>query len=86
MTEFEHRLIRCFSSVFPTLTEDDIRAADLEQLIDTDSLAGVTLVALIEQECGVEIGLEGLTKMRSFAAVDRYIRDQGVPSLLSRDK
>ena len=50
MSEQEDRLVRCFASVFPTLSEEEIRTSNVVPLLDLDSLAGVTLVTLIDQE------------------------------------
>jgi acyl carrier protein len=66
-------LLRCILSVFPTLTEEGIRAAKMELLMDVDSLAAVTLVALIDQEFGVDIDLEGLLKLGSFEALQQFV-------------
>jgi len=53
VAELYDRLVRCFSSVFPALTDTDICAADVALLMNTDSLAGVTLVSLIDEEFGL---------------------------------
>ncbi|HYZ75239.1 MAG TPA: acyl carrier protein [Chthoniobacterales bacterium] len=76
MTEVDDRLVRCFSSIFPASTDEEIRAIDLERFGDMDSLAGVTLVAVIEQEFGVALELEELLALRSFDAVQRYVNEQ----------
>jgi acyl carrier protein len=81
MTELDDRLVRCFSTIFPALTEEEIRASDVDILSDTDSLAGVTLVALIDQEFGVEMEVEGLLRLRTFEEVQRYLHEQRQPSL-----
>jgi acyl carrier protein len=39
-------------------------------------LAAVTLVALIDQEFGVDLDLEGLIKLGSFAGLCQYLREQ----------
>lgn len=79
MRDMNDCLLRCFSSVFPTLTPDEIRAADVEQLVETDSLAGVTLLALIDQELGIELSMAELLKLRTFQAVQRYLQEQHRP-------
>jgi acyl carrier protein len=81
VTELEDRLVRCFSSVFPALTDEEIRGADVELLGDMDSLAGVTLVALIDQEFGVELDLEVLFRLHTFEGVRRYLDEQCLSSL-----
>jgi acyl carrier protein len=73
MSQVDERLLRCFSSVFPGLSEQDILAADITRLVEADSLAGVTLVALIDDEFGVDLDLEGLLELRTFGLVRRHL-------------
>lgn len=74
MSELESRLIRCFSSVFPALTPEEIRAASAQSLAAWDSLVAVTLVAVVQQEFSVEIDLLDLPELDSFAAFLTYLR------------
>ena len=74
MSELEIRLIRCFSSVFPALTPGEIRAASAQALAPWDSLAAVTLVAVVQQEFSVTIDLLDLPELDSFAAFHTYLR------------
>lgn len=76
MAQLDNRLIHCFSSLFPSLTEEEIRSAHVAHIADLDSLAGVTLVALINDEFGADIDLEGLLELGSFQGVRRYLRDR----------
>jgi acyl carrier protein len=76
MFEQDDRLVRCFASVFPTLSEGEIRASDVVPLFDLDSLAGVTLVALIDQEFGVNVDLPDLLELGSFEAISKFLRKQ----------
>ncbi len=74
MTESQDRLVRCFSSVFPTLSEGEIRTSNVVPLFDLDSLAGVTLVTLIDQEFGVNVDLPDLLELGSFEAISQFLR------------
>jgi len=74
VTQSQDRLIRCFSSVFPTLSEAEIRTSDVVPLFDLDSLAGVTLVTLIDQEFGVNVDLPDLLELGSFEAISQFLR------------
>jgi acyl carrier protein len=80
VADLDDRLVRCISSAFPGLTDREIRTADVEQLADVDSLAAVTLVALIDQEFGVDLDLEGLLKFGSFEELCQYLREQPASS------
>ena len=68
MHDQESRLIRCFASVFPGLTEDEIRNCSAESIGMWDSLSSVTLAAVIEEEFGVSIDPDELAQLNSFAA------------------
>lgn len=74
MPEQEIRLIRCFSSVFPALTPEEIRAASAQSLAAWDSLAAVTLAAVLQQEFSVQIDLLDLPELDSFEAFQTYLR------------
>jgi acyl carrier protein len=63
------RLTRCFSAVFPQLSPEAIHAASLETVPTWDSVAMVTLVALIEDEFGVSFELDEIELLTSYNAV-----------------
>ncbi|MBE3049610.1 acyl carrier protein [Candidatus Bathyarchaeota archaeon] len=73
LAEVDVRLIRCFSAVFPALSTEGIRAASNETVSDWDSLAAVRLVAVLEEEFGVQIDLAELPEMSSFASIRHYL-------------
>jgi acyl carrier protein len=75
MLDRENRLIRCFESVFPGLTPDEIRASGAEHGT-WDSLSLVTLVAVVQEEFGVEIAPEELANLDSFSAFGVYLERQ----------
>ena len=74
MSEQEDRLLRCFASVFPTLSEGEIRTSNIVPLFNLDSLAGVTLVTLIDQEFGVDVELQDLLDLGSFETISQFLR------------
>jgi acyl carrier protein len=73
MNEVPDRLTRCFSSVFPELPPDQIRSASVENVPEWDSLAAVTLVAVLQEEFSVEIDFADLPELESFDAVLSYL-------------
>jgi acyl carrier protein len=68
MSEREQRLIRCFASVFPGLTPEEIRATSAESAGMWDSLATVMLIAVVQEEFGVEIDPLQIQYLDSFDA------------------
>lgn len=77
MSDLEDRLIRCFLSVFPALTATKIRAFSKDSMAEWDSLAAITLVAVIQEEFSVEIDVSVLYELDSFAAFQTYLRQRG---------
>jgi acyl carrier protein len=73
MPEQEDRLIRCFASVFPGLSQEEIRSAGAESTGTWDSLSAVTLAAVIEEEFDVAIDPDILPQLDSFEAFRMYL-------------
>jgi acyl carrier protein len=76
MPDLDARLLRCFSSVFADLSAEQIRAASVESLGAWDSLAAVMLIAVLQQEFGLQIALADYPKLKSFQGVETYIRSR----------
>jgi acyl carrier protein len=74
MDNLENRLVRCFSSVFPDLSEDQIRNASVDSVPAWHSLASVTLISVVQEEFGVQVGLTDLPNLVSFSAVQNYVQ------------
>jgi acyl carrier protein len=68
-------LVRCFSSVFPALTSEELRTASSDVPGLWDSLATVTLIAVVEEEFGIQIDQERMPELHSFAAFLNYIQE-----------
>ena len=73
MSEQDTQLIRCFSSVFPGLPPEQIRSASSQSLEIWDSLASVTLIAVVQEVFGVQIDLLDLPELDSFDAFRAYL-------------
>jgi acyl carrier protein len=67
-------LHRCFAAVFPELAEDEIPNASVDSVQEWDSLTSLTLIALLEEEFGVQISEISLPELRSYADVRDYLR------------
>jgi acyl carrier protein len=76
----DDRLMRCFASAFPSAPRTEIRTAKFDAITGWDSLRGVTLLAVLEEEFGVEIDLPELLELETFDAVKRYLLQRGVIS------
>ena len=80
MDEVQERLVRCFSLVFPQLAPDQIRSASVKNVPGWDSLAAVTLVAVLQEEFAVEIDFGDLPELESFDSVLCYLGSRRVSS------
>jgi len=72
MPDLDLRLERCFASVFPGLTQEEIRSGLAEDGM-WDSLSRVTLVAVVQEEFGVDIPPEAASDLNSFDAFRMYL-------------
>ena len=73
MRDQDERLIRCFASVFPALTQEEIEVASSDSVGTWDSLCSVTLAAVIQEEFDVEIEPNDLPNLDSFQAFRDYL-------------
>jgi acyl carrier protein len=79
MSDVETRLVGCFQTVFPELTEADVRNASQEKLDQWDSVGAITLVNVIEEEFSTQIDYDQLPDLDSFAKVLQYLTvDRGL--------
>lgn len=72
-TGMKQHLIQCFAAVFPSLGDEQIARARQTSMVEWDSLATVTLLALLEDEFGIEIPPEDLHDLDSFEAYSNYL-------------
>jgi acyl carrier protein len=77
VSDVDVRLRRCFAAAFPELPESEVDNASTDTVAEWDSLASVTLVALVEEEFGVEIADLDLPDLRSYGAIRDYLRRSG---------
>jgi acyl carrier protein len=63
--------------VFPDLSDEQIETADREEMSEWDSLATLTLLAVVEEEFGLQLDDEAIAKLTSFSAVRDLIEAGG---------
>jgi acyl carrier protein len=73
MRDHDERLIRCFASVFPALTQEEIEDASSDSVGTWDSLSSVTLAAVIQEEFNIEIEPDAFANLDSFGAFRDYL-------------
>jgi acyl carrier protein len=67
------RLMKCFAAVFPDLPPAEIAAASPLTVPAWDSVAMVTLLAVVEEEFAITIDHEDIERLTSFAALADYV-------------
>ena len=69
----ESRLIGCFQTVFPDLPEASVPSATQATVAAWDSIAGITLMNVIEEEFKVPMDFEVVAELDSFPRILKYI-------------
>ena len=77
MGQVTDRLRGCFREVFPDLADEQIETADRAEMSEWDSLATLTLLAVIEEEFGLQLDDEAIGKLTSFSAVRDVVEAGG---------
>ena len=86
MDEQEKRLASCFLTVFPELSLDDVAHASSTTVQSWDSVAVVTLLAVVEEEFGFTIEAENPGDFDSFQKFLDYLREVGRRSPAGGDR
>jgi acyl carrier protein len=75
MDEKQVRLAKCFLAVFPELSSDRIMEASSISVPNWDSVAGVTLLAVVEEEFGIIIEDDDYARFNSFKGFLNYLQE-----------
>jgi acyl carrier protein len=73
MSDSSARLIQCFATVFPHIDVQYLPEASTASIAEWDSVAAITLAALIEEEFGIRIGADDMAELVSFAVIADYL-------------
>jgi acyl carrier protein len=79
MDELRQRLIDCFQVVFPDLPPEKIATASPETVAEWDSVAGLTLMTVVEEKFGLQIDLDDLAGLDSFESFYSYLQERLPP-------
>jgi acyl carrier protein len=75
MDERQVRLVGCFLAIFPELRIDEITKATSTSVETWDSVAGVALLAAVEEEFGISIEVENLAMFNSYDGFLTYLQE-----------
>ncbi len=74
MDDTRERLTKCFEVVFPDLPPDAIAGASTATVAAWDSVAAITLMNVVQDEFGLEIDLDDLADLDSFASLHSHLQ------------
>jgi acyl carrier protein len=74
MNNPEERLKKCFTAVFPSLSEDQISSASVQTVKEWDSAAAITLIIVMEEEFSLPLDFEAMAEMDSFSKLATYLK------------
>lgn len=74
--ELPARLERCFAAVFADLSPAELRQANAGQVAAWDSMATVTLMAVVNEEFGLDLDLDQIEPLQSFDAWLGYLESR----------
>lgn len=69
MPDASDRLTKCFTAVFPELAPETVRTAAPTTVAAWDSVAHVTLLAVVEEEFGTTLDADAVEDLTSFDAL-----------------
>jgi len=78
MDDLEARLLRCFAVILPDIPEQELCQARMSSVTAWDSMVTITLINVVEEEFGVQIGLEDVEHLVSFEDYRDYLRTKDV--------
>jgi acyl carrier protein len=73
MNDTNKRLVYCFSIVFPDIQPEEIPRASTASLAAWDSVAHITLLAVVSEKFEVEFSSEDFEELVSFALIADYL-------------
>ena len=69
MHDVSQRLVKCFSAVFPELSREEIVKLGAYPPVSWDSLSAVTLLAVVQEEFGIDLEFDDVESLASFAGI-----------------
>jgi acyl carrier protein len=72
------RLKRCFSLTFPAATANQIETDRVDEMPGWDSLRGVTLLAVLDEEFGLQLDIEELLALGSYEKIRERVEQHDV--------
>jgi acyl carrier protein len=75
MNDVKQRLEKCFSAVFPELSLEEIEKSTACHAANWDSLSAVTLLAVVQEEFGIDLDVNDMESFRSFEEILKRVNE-----------
>jgi len=75
MHDVKQRLAKCFSAVFPELSPEEIGKSTACHDANWDSLSAVTLLAVVQEEFGIDLEVDDLENLASFEEILKRVNE-----------
>ena len=79
MDDLRERLTDCFLAVFPDLARTEVSRATSLEVAGWDSVAGVTLQAVVEEKFDISIEVDDLSALASYEGYLMYLQNERSP-------
>ena len=76
MDETKAKLIECFHIVFPDVPKQQLPSATMDSIAAWESLTGVALATVVEEEFGIEIDPDDMMELTSFEGILHYLESR----------
>ena len=77
MKDTRQRLAKCFALALPNLPREQIGIASIHSVAAWDSLVTINILALVEEEFGIEVPDRDLENFVSFELIADYLEAKG---------
>lgn len=78
MNDIQNKLKQCFLTVFPELNENAVEKASINSVEGWDSVATITLVAVIQEEFGVEFTTDEIGLLTSYESILCILKNKDI--------
>jgi acyl carrier protein len=75
MHDVRQRLAKCFSAVFPEFSPEEIGKSTASHAANWDSLSAVTLLAVVEEEFGIDLEVHEMESLASFEGMMQRVNE-----------
>lgn len=76
MSDYNEKLAECFKGVFPQMESADIPLASTKTTAEWDSVAQITLIAIVEEAFDIDVAPEEIEQLVSFELLLDFVKNK----------